>query len=116
MSTHFSRPNLSRRTFLRGAGIALSLPLLDAMRPIFGAAARAAEAPTAAPRRMLAIETNMGLIADNFFPKETGLDWTPSPYLEIIQQHRKDFTLFSGTSHPAVDGGHAAELAFLTAA
>ncbi|EDY19101.1 protein of unknown function DUF1552 [Chthoniobacter flavus Ellin428] len=58
----------------------------------------------------------MGLIADNFFPKETGLDWTPSPYLEIIQQHRKDFTLFSGTSHPAVDGGHAAELAFLTAA
>jgi len=116
MPTHFSRPTLSRRTFLRGAGIALSLPLLDAMRPIFGAAARAAEAPTAAPRRMLAIETNMGLIADNFFPKETGLDWTPSPYLQIIQQHRKDFTLFSGTSHPAVDGGHAAELAFLTAA
>jgi hypothetical protein len=34
----------------------------------------------------------------------------------LVQQHRKDFTVFSGTSHPAVDGGHAAELAFLTAA
>lgn len=116
MPTHFAQPILSRRTFLRGAGIALSLPLLEAMRPVFGAAARAAEATTTGPRRMLAIETNMGLIADNFFPKQTGSDWTPSPYLELIQQHRKDFTIFSGTSHPAVDGGHAAELAFLTAA
>lgn len=116
MPTHFAHPALSRRTFLRGAGIALSLPLLDAMRPIFGASAKAAEAITTVPRRMLAIETNMGLIADNFFPKEAGPDWTPSPYLELIQQHRKDFTVFSGTSHPAVDGGHAAELAFLTGA
>ena len=116
MPTHFAQPTLSRRTFLRGAGIALSLPLLDAMRPVFGAAARAAETTTTVPRRLLAIETNMGLIADNFFPKQAGADWTPSPYLELVQQHRKDFTIFSGTSHPAVDGGHAAELAFLTAA
>lgn len=116
MPTHSAKPVLSRRTFLRGAGVMLTLPFLEAMHPVFGAAAKAAEAPSATPRRMLAIETNMGLIADNFFPKQNGHDWTPSPYLELIKQHRNDFTVFSGTSHPAVDGGHAAEAAFLTAA
>ena len=116
MPAHSAKPVLSRRTFLRGAGVMLTLPFLEAMQPVFGAAARAAEAPAATPRRMLAIETNMGLIADNFFPKQSGRDWTPSPYLELIKQHRNDFTVFSGTSHPAVDGGHAAEAAFLTAA
>jgi len=116
MSTHFARPILSRRAFLRGVGVTLALPLLEAMRPLLGAAAYATSAPAATPRRMLAIETNMGLIAGNFFPKESGREWTPSPYLELIRQHRQDFTILSGTSHPAVDGGHAAELAFLTAA
>ncbi|HEY3901558.1 MAG TPA: DUF1552 domain-containing protein [Chthoniobacter sp.] len=116
MTTHIARPALSRRAFLRGVGVTLTLPFLDAMRPAFAAAATAAGEPAGAPRRVLAIETNMGLIASNFVPQQAGLDWTPSPYLELIQQHRKDFTVFSGTSHPAVDGGHAAELAFLTAA
>jgi hypothetical protein len=116
MNTHVARPALSRRAFLRGVGVTLALPFLEAMRPIHGLAATSAGDSNGAPRRLLAIETNMGLIANNFVPSQAGLDWTPSPYLELIQQHRKDFTVFSGTSHPAVDGGHAAELAFLTAA
>jgi hypothetical protein len=114
MTTHIARPALSRRAFLRGVGVTLTLPFLDAMRPAFASAATSE--PTGAPHRLLAIETNMGLIANNFVPQQVGHDWTPSPYLELIQQHRNDFTVFTGTSHPAVDGGHAAELAFLTAA
>ena len=35
--------NLNRRTLLRGAGVSLALPLLDAMLPRFGRAARAGE-------------------------------------------------------------------------
>ena len=55
-------PALSRRTFLRGAGFTLALPLLEAMIPGFGtASARAAQA-AAVPRRMVAIETNMGIM------------------------------------------------------
>jgi len=115
MPTHIARPALSRRAFLRGVGVTLTLPFLEAMWPAFGIAATGSAAAVA-PRRMLAIETNMGLIASNFVPQQSGLDWAPSPYLDLIQQHRQDFTVFSGTSHPAVDGGHAAELAFLTAA
>ena len=36
-----TREPLSRRAFLRGTGIALTLPFLDAMLPAFGAAATA---------------------------------------------------------------------------
>ena len=56
------RRRLPRRWFLRGAGTAMALPLLDAMRPAFGAT-------EAAPRRMLAICNNLGLLEGGFFPK-----------------------------------------------
>jgi hypothetical protein len=65
---------------------------------------------------MLAICNNLGLLPDYFFPKETGRGYTPSPYLEKLASHRDDFTVFSGVSHPDVDGGHPADNCFLTAA
>src|SRR5689334_22585713 len=117
-----TRRSLSRRRFLRGAGIALALPPLDAMEPAFAAVTgRAAETaalsgPGGKPRRMLAICNNLGLLPDQFFPKETGCDYQLSPYLEILREHRDDFTVFSGVSHPDVDGGHPADNCFLTAA
>ena len=109
---------LSRRKFLRGAGILLSLPLLDAMVPAFAAAAKnsAATTPGGKPRRMLAVCNNLGLLPDQFFPKESGRDYALSPYLENLKAHRHDFTVFSGVSHPDVDGGHPADNCFLTAA
>ena len=113
-----TRRAISRRRFLRGAGIALSLPLLDAMLPAFAASSEPASptAPGAKPRRMLAICNNLGLLPDEFFPKESGFGYTLSPYLEILKEHRNDFTVFSGVSHPDVDGGHPADNCFLTAA
>ena len=109
---------LSRRRFLRGAGIALSLPLLDAMWPAFAAGSETAAAapPGGKPRRLLAICNNLGLLPDQFFPKGAGRDYTPSPYLELLREHRPNFTVFSGVSHPDVDGGHPADNCFLTAA
>jgi hypothetical protein len=65
---------------------------------------------------MLAICNNLGLLPDQFFPKESGRDYTLSPYLEVLKDHRNDFTVFSGVSHPDVDGGHPADNCFLTAA
>jgi hypothetical protein len=115
-----TRRALSRRSFLRGAGIAMSLPLLDAMAPAFAAAAEAeASSPTepgAKPRRVLAICNNLGLVPEYFFPKQGGRDYEPSPYLEMLAEHRDEFTVFSGVWHPDVDGGHPADNCFLTAA
>ncbi len=110
-----TRRAISRRSFLRGAGIALSLPLLDAMQSAF-ATADATGTPGGKPRRMLAVCNNLGLLPENFFPKETGRDYAPSPYLELLQEHSHDFTVFSGVWHPDVDGGHPADNCFLTAA
>lgn len=112
-----TRPPLSRRRFLRNAGVLLSLPMLQAMKPTFASAsARAAAAATPKPRRVLAICNNLGLLGDYFFPTGAGRGYTPSPYLEILKEHRNDFTVFSGVSHPDVDGGHPADNVFLTAA
>lgn len=110
---------VSRRNFLRGAGIALSLPMLDSMLPGISSAAErvaAAGGPDGKPRRMLAICNNLGLVPESFFPKQTGRNYAPSPYLEHLFHHRNDFTVFSGVSHPDVDGGHPADNCFLTAA
>jgi hypothetical protein len=106
--------SLSRRSFLRGAGVALSLPLLDAMTPAFARAATAAAAGS--PRRMLAIQTNLGILPQFFWPEGAGMDFKPSPYLEILKDYRREMTVFSGVSHPNADGGHLAEKTFLTAA
>ena len=108
---------ITRRRFLRGAGIALALPLLDAMLPAFAATGRAnAGAPGGKPRRMLAVCNNLGLLPENFFPKQPGRDYELSPYLHGLMEHRNDFTVFSGVWHPDVDGGHPADNCFLTAA
>lgn len=109
---------VSRRQFLRGAGIVLSLPFLDSMLPAFAKAATGGPAtgPNGKPRRMFAICNNLGLLGDQFFPKAGGRDYTLSPYLETLKAHRDKFTVFSGVSHPNVDGGHPADVCFLTAA
>src|SRR5881296_1141606 len=114
-----TRPALSRRKFLRGTGILLSLPLLDAMTPAFARVAKRGAAdvtPGGKPRRMFGICNNLGLLPEQFFPKESGRDYPLSPYLEVLEAHRNDFTVFSGVSHPDVDGGHPADNCFLTAA
>lgn len=100
---------LSRRTFLRGAGVALALPLLESMQP-----ACKGEAKTAVPRRMVSIETNMGILPQYFFPEKAGHDYALAPYLEKIAKVRDKFTVLSGVSHPGVTGAHAAEKCFLT--
>jgi hypothetical protein len=108
-TTKFMRGPLSRRTFLRGAGIAIGLPLLDAMQ-----LALAEDQPKEVPRRMVAVETNMGILPQFFFPETAAGDEMLSPYLERLKDHRQQLTVFSGVSLPGVTGGHAAERCFLT--
>ena len=106
------RQAFSRRTFLRAAGVAMALPLLDVMRPAFAAEPKGKPVP----RRMIGICNNLGVLNERFFPADAGFNYKPSSYLELIQQHRNDFTVISGTWHPFVDGGHPADNCFLTAA
>jgi hypothetical protein len=111
-----TRQALSRRRFLQGAGVAMSLPFLDAMQPRFARAASNSPTPNATPRRMLGICNNLGVRPDLFFPTGAGREYVASPYLKLLEAHRGDFTVISGVSHPNVDGGHPSDISFLTAA
>jgi hypothetical protein len=110
-------PQISRRTFLRSSGVALALPFLDSMLPKRGLGADA-NVKGGVPRRMVCICTNYGLYGPALFPENTGRNYTLSPYLEILKEHRNDFTLFSGISHPNQAGacGHSSEMTWLTSA
>jgi hypothetical protein len=102
---------LNRREFLRGAGVVLALPWLESTA-ITGPPASKAEPP----RRMLLISNNLGVLPKPFFPEQAGRDYELSPYLSELREFREDFTVFSGLSHPDVDGGHSTENCFLTGA
>ncbi|MFM9079078.1 MAG: DUF1552 domain-containing protein, partial [Opitutaceae bacterium] len=97
--------NLPRRTFLRASGAMMALPFLEAF-----------DKGPVAPRRILAICTNLGVLERHFFPEQAGRDYALTPYLEALKDHRDQFTVFSGTSHPDVTGGHSAEVSYLSAA
>ena len=111
MNIQTSSPHIPRRTFLRGFGVALALPALECMTPAF---ARASGAE--APRRMLVIVNNIGVLPKLFFPQSAGRNYELSPYLSILAAHREDFTLISGLSHPGVTSGHSTDNCFLTSA
>src|SRR5688572_7868200 len=112
-----TRRPISRRHFLRGTGVALSLPFLDAMLPTFARAQSPSPlASNAKPRRMLAIIHNLGFLGAGYTPSGEGTDYKLSPYLELIKDHRKDFTVFTGCSLPNVYGGHPTDAAWLTGA
>ncbi len=102
---------LSRRRFLRAAGVSLALPWLDALAP-----ARAFAAAAKPRRRMVCICTPLGLHPPFFFPQKSGKDYELSPYLDVLKELREDFTVVSGLSHPDVGPSHDSMASFLTAA
>lgn len=111
-----TRTPLNRRRFLRGTGAAvLSLPLLEAMQPTF---ARGADANARSPKRFVAACATLGFHTPFLFPDKAGRDYELTPYLKLLEQHRGDFTVFSGLSHPEQQGnsGHASEMTWLTSA
>jgi hypothetical protein len=114
-----TRKYLPRRTFLRGIGAALALPLLDSMVPAFGSSRVAAA--TRVPRLGVVYFPN-GLFMPKWTPKETGPAYELTPVLEPLKAYREHFLVLSGLAHqPAVSlpgegsGDHVrASAAFLT--
>jgi hypothetical protein len=104
-------PPLNRRQFLRGTGIAIALPVLEANR------SRSAEVQQNHKRRFVAVNLGLGLHAPNIVPT-TGDQGTyqASTYLDLLKPYQSKYTFISGTSHPGVSGGHASGKSFLTAA
>ncbi len=116
-----STPNwqIPRRTFLRGLGTAVALPVLDAMLPTRAHAAAADSAKF--PRRIAWVYVPNGKNMADWTPAATGTDYELPSILEPLAAHRRDFTLLSGLAmdpaneHGDGGGAHArASATFLT--
>ncbi|MBV6430520.1 MAG: hypothetical protein IANPNBLG_00634 [Bryobacteraceae bacterium] len=90
-----TKKHLPRRTFLRGAGTAFALPLLDAMVP----ALRAERLTDAAPvRRLGFLFYPLGVDEARWRPKGEGANYQLSEALAPLAPHRNKFLVISGLS------------------
>ena len=90
---------LPRRTFLRGMGAAVALPLLDAMVPALSAQSRTAAAPV---RRLGFVYIPNGAIMEQWTPAAEGKAFELSPILKPLEAHRERITVVSNLdSRPA---------------
>ena len=92
--------SLPRRTFLRGLGTTLALPLLDAMVPAATAIAKTAAKP--APRLGFIYIPN-GVIQDQWVPSKTGRNFDLSPILSPLESLRERVLVLSNLAHRQAD-------------
>jgi len=92
-----SKKALSRRTFLKGAGTTLALPLLDAMVP-----ALAAQSLKPVPRLGFIYFAN-GVIQNQWTPAETGRAWQLTPTLSPLDGIKDYLNVYSGLAHLQAD-------------
>ncbi len=115
MTRFVSKKAVSRRRVLRGAGVAISLPLLDAMFPALAPLAKAAAAPK---MRFGAVYFPNGAIMQQFTPKTVGMGFEFTPILKPLEPFGTNLTIVTNLtrSHPGSQvGDHAVSAAgFLT--
>ena len=90
--------SLSRRNFLRGAGVSLALPVLESVH--------AAPAEAAAAKRFVCVAPGYGMNPGGFFPEQTGENHDLPVLLKPLEKHHPDFSVFNNLDHPGVGGGH----------
>ena len=105
---------LSRRSFLRGAGASVALPMLDAMLPAF------ASSDTATRTRLICIEEVHGLPGCTkwgseqflFAPETTGRDFEllPDNTLKALEPWRDYMTIVSNTDVRMAEAAHPSEV------
>src|SRR5713226_1235146 len=104
---YLTRKHLSRRTLLRGMGVSVGLPLLDAMIPAATALAKTAAAPQLRagffyiPHGAIMWNTAHGKAMDRWTPSGAGADFKLSPILEPLEKHKHAVTSFSNLENKA---------------
>jgi hypothetical protein len=92
---------LPRRTFIRGMGATLALPLLDAMVPAMSARQKTSKAP-----RFAAIYCGNGANMHDWTPATEGVGFSFSPILKPLEAFRDRTLVFTGLDNfPATDQG-----------
>ncbi len=100
------RKHLPRRTFLKGLGVTVALPWLDAMVPAF-----AAPAESKAPLRLLFGYVPNGMMIEDWKPKTAGKNYEFTRILKPLEPFREDMLVLTGLAHrngEIAPGDHAA--------
>lgn len=91
-----TKRSLDRRTFLRGTGVVVALPFLDAMAPALNAA-------PSAPKRLGFVYVPNGMWPPHFHPEGNGgAGYTMTPVLRAIESLREHTVVVSGLSNMPV--------------
>ena len=104
---YLTKKHLSRRTVLKGAGISVGLPLLDAMIPAATALAQTAAAPKLRagffyiPHGAIMWNTAHGAELDHWTPSGAGADFALSPILEPLEDYKHYLTSFANLENKA---------------
>jgi len=89
-----TKKHVSRRALLKGIGVTMALPLLDAMNPAATAWAQTPAGST--PKRFAFVGFPHGAVMDRWSPKQTGTGFEMSPILEPLTPYRQHLTVVSG--------------------
>src|SRR3954454_9746328 len=119
---YISKKHVSRRTILKGLGVTVALPLLDATVPARTVFAKTAAGASASKQRLVCMEmvhgnagsTAIGVKKNLFAPAQVGRDFEWSPTLEPLAPFRENVTIVSNTdvhnaeafSLPEIGGDH----------
>src|SRR5262245_26809575 len=87
-----TRKHLHRRTFLKGMGAVVALPVLDAMTPAFASTLRTAKAPL----RLAFTYVPNGIVMADWTPKGDGAGFEYSRILKPLEKFRDDTVVMSG--------------------
>jgi len=96
-----SKKHLSRRTFLRGAGVTVALPLLDAMLPAQTPLAKTAATPKS---RFCGIYVPHGATMDKWTPAQEGAGFEFSESLKPLEKYRNRVNVVTNLAHPLAGG------------
>jgi hypothetical protein len=86
-----TKKSLARRTFLRGAGATLALPLLDSMIPALGVASAAKPVV-----RLGFVYHPVGMIQKNWIPATVGTDFEITPTMKALEPFRENMVVLTG--------------------
>ncbi len=91
---------LPRRTFLKGLGACIALPLLECMAPL----SRAVGPVGGIPKRLIFVYLPNGMDMENWTPKSAGSAFELPSILQPLAPHRTNFSVLSGLAHNNAKG------------